>query len=179
MRTITRLRDCYGRFLAACGLVAGTMTFAVMVLVVINAVLRYGLNAPIAGTLELTESALPVMIFLSLALTQWHGGHIKVVLLTQYLPAGAQRVLAALAMLLGFVLFAWAAQAGWAMAAKSFAMGEMERGSIRFPLWPVKFVAFFGLALLAVQFLIDALFVVLGGRMPDEHEHQAESELFE
>lgn len=167
MTTLARLRDGFGGFLYLCGLIAGAMTFAVMCLVVTNALMRYGLNAPVKGTLELTESALPLMIFLSLALTQYEGGHIKVVLLTQRISPGAQRVLKVAAMLLGAVLFAWAAWAGWLMAAKSWRIGELERGSIRFPIWPIKGAVVFGLALLSIQFLIDAIYVALGGTLPD------------
>lgn len=167
MQTMESLRRRFGAFLTLCGLVAGWMTFAVMLLVVVNALMRYGFNAPVSGTLELTESALPLIIFLSLALTQYEGGHIKVVLLTQHMAPGAQRALKVFAMLLGFGLFAWAAWAGWEMAAKSWRIGELERGSIRFPIWPVKFAVFFGLLLLAIQFLIDAIYCALGGTLPD------------
>lgn len=163
MERFRSVRKGYGAFLTLCGLVAGALTFAVMCLVVANAVLRYGFNRPVTGSLELTESALPFMIFLSLALTQFHGGHIKVVLLTQRLSAPFATAMKVFAMLLGAVFFAWAAYAGLLMAMKSFAIGELERGSIRFPIWPVKFAVFFGLALLSIQFLIDAIYVVLGG----------------
>lgn len=167
MQTFENLRQGYGRFLALCGLIAGIITFAVMCLVVTNALMRYGLNQPVKGTLELTEAALPLMIFLSLALTQFHGGHIKVVLLTQHLAPGGQRGLKIFAMLLGAALFAWAAYAGWLMAAKSWRIGELERGSIRFPIWPVKGAICFGLLLLSVQFLIDAIYAALGGELEE------------
>lgn len=173
MQTIDLLRRRFGEFLGLCGTIAGALTFAVMCLVVANAVMRYGFNRPISGTLELTESALPLMIFLSLALTQFDGGHIRVVVLTQHLPQGLQRGLTVAAMILGAVLFAWAAWAGWNLAMRSLAMHEMERGSIRFPLWPVKFAVFFGLGLLAVQFLIDAIHAALGGT---PHTPQAEQQ---
>jgi TRAP-type C4-dicarboxylate transport system permease small subunit len=167
MQTFESLRQIYGRVLAICGLIAGGITFAVMCLVVTNALMRYGLNQPVKGTLELTEAALPLMIFLSLALTQFHGGHIKVVLLTQHMAPGAQRTLKVLAMLMGAALFAWAAYAGWLMAEKSFRIGELERGSIRFPIWPIKGAICFGLLLLSVQFLIDAIYAALGGNLND------------
>lgn len=174
MQTLERLRRAFGAFLNTCGQIAGWMTFAVMLLVVVNALLRYLLNSPVAGTLELTESALPIIIFLSLALTQYEGGHIRVVLLTQHLRPGPQTALRVIAMLLGAGLFAWAAWAGWIMAAKSLAMGELERGSIRFPIWPIKFAVFFGLLLLSVQFLIDALYAALGGTLPDSETEASE-----
>lgn len=174
MQTLHSLRRGYGAFLSLCGFVAGALLFAIMLLVVANVVMRYGFNSPVTGTLELTEASLPLIIFLSLALTQLRGGHIKVVLLTQHLPVGLARAAQVVAMLAGAVLFAWAAYAGWLMAMKSFAIGELERGAIRFPIWPVKFAIFFGLALLAVQFALDAIWAALGGTLEDHAEGVAE-----
>ncbi|SEL29191.1 TRAP-type C4-dicarboxylate transport system, small permease component [Roseivivax marinus] len=174
MSTLMRVRSLYGRFLKLCGLFAGLMTFAVMCLVVTNVVLRYLFNSTVPGTFELTEGALPLIIFLSLALTQFHGGHIRVVVLTQSLPEPVQRVLGIIAMLAGAVLFAWAPKAGWTAFAKSVAINEIERGSIRYPLAPVRFAIFFGMVLLTVQFLLDALTLALGGRLADAHGDEVE-----
>lgn len=171
--TVEKVRHHYGRLLQVCGLIAGALTFAVMGLVVANVVMRYAFNSPIAGALEITESALPIMIFLAVALTQYRGGHIKVALVTQHLSPASRRVAQVIAMVAGAALFAWASWAGWRMAMQSYSFGELERGAINFPLWPVKFVVDFGLALLAVQFLIDAAVVALGGELP-EHEELAE-----
>lgn len=170
MENLLRVRQSYGGLLTLCGLIAGWLTFAVMLLVVGNVVLRYGFNRPVPGTLELTEGALPLIIFLSLALTQYHQGHIKVVLLTQHLPAGLRRVLRVIAMLAGAVLFAWAAWAGWEAGLKSLKIGEMERGAVRYPLYPIKFAVSFGMILLTLQFLLDALSFTLGQDLDEETE---------
>ena len=167
MHSLMRLRAGYGRVLNLFGLTAGVILLAVMVLVVANALLRYIFNTPIAGTLELTEGALPLIVFLSLAMTQYEGGHIKVVLLTRKMPQGLRRAAVVFAMLAGAALFAWATYAGWRLAAKSIAIGEIERGSIRYPLWPIKGAIAFGMALLTVQFLIDAAVAALGGTLKD------------
>lgn len=172
MNVIVQLRTGFGRVLSLCGLVAGFILLAVMVLVVANVLLRYLFNAPIAGTLELTEGALPLIIFLSLAMTQYEGGHIKVILLTRNLSDKLQRALVVFAMLAGATLFAWASYAGWISAGKSFAIGEIERGSIRYPLWPVKGAIALGMTLLAVQFLIDALLTVFGGDLPNAESEE-------
>lgn len=174
MDTILRFRADFGRVLTLCGLFAGSLLVAVMLLVVANALLRYLFNAPIAGTLEVTEGALPVIVFLSLAMTQYEGGHIKVVLLTRRFPDRARRSAVVFAMLAGALLFAWATYAGWKLTAKSIAIGEIERGSIRYPLWPIKGAIAFGMALLTIQFLIDAAVAVLGGTLPDAEPEEIE-----
>lgn len=154
-------RHAYGRLLHFSGVVAGCVAFLMMVLVVANTVLRFFFNAPIVGTLEITESMLTVMIFLSLALTQFEGGHIHVVLLTDRFPAPLRRASRFVAMLLGFLFFAWCSYAAWGFAMKSWAIDEHEWGAISFPLYPVKFVVFAGLLLLTFQFLLDALTILV------------------
>jgi TRAP-type transport system small permease protein len=174
MESVLRLRAAYGRVLNLCGLTAGCLLLAVMILVVSNALLRYLLNAPIAGALELTEGALPIIVFFSLAMTQYEGGHIKVVLLTRKLPPTAQRVALVIALLAGAFFFAWATKAGWQLTAKSYAIGEIERGSVRYPLWIVKGAIMVGMALLSLQFLIDAALAALGGKLPEAEPEEIE-----
>lgn len=174
MNALLRVRSAYGRLLLLCGWIAGLITFATMCLIVGNVVSRYAVGVPIAGTLELTEGALPLIIFLALALTQHDGGHIRVTLVTDRLPQPVARVLAVIAMLAGVVLFSWAAWAGWLAANRSFAIGEMERGSIRFPLWPIKYAVCFGMILLSVQFLIDAVCVAAGMKPQEINPEEVE-----
>ncbi|NIZ14452.1 TRAP transporter small permease subunit [Phaeobacter sp. HF9A] len=174
MQYTMKVRAGFGRVLHLCGLLAGITLLAVMGLVVANVLLRYLFNMPVAGTLELTEGALPVIVFLSLAMTQYEGGHIKVVLLTRSLPDGLRRAAVVLAMLAGAGLFAWAAYAGWKLTLKSIAIGEIERGSIRYPLWPIKGVIALGMALLTIQFVIDAVLAALGGTLPDAEPEEIE-----
>ncbi len=142
----------YGRFLRLCGYVAGYTTFAMMLLVIANAVSRFLLNAPVSGAFEITESMLTVLIFLSLALTQFEGGHIRVVLLTQRMPSGLRKAARLFALGLGAVFFAWCTHAAWGYALSSYLINEQQWGSVRYPLYPIKFMVFFGLALLAIQY---------------------------
>lgn len=147
----------YGAFLKACGLIAGLMTLGMMVLVVCNAIGRYALNSPINGAFEVTQSMLTVLVFLSLAFTQFHDQHIRVVLIADRLPAGLRTHLRVATLLLGAVFFAWCTWGTWGFAMESYRIGEEEWGSIRYPIWPIKFVVCFGLLLLAIQFVLSAI----------------------
>jgi TRAP-type C4-dicarboxylate transport system permease small subunit len=172
-----RIRAGVGRVFNGAGIIAGGVTFIMMVLVVANALLRFAVNMPINGTLEITESSLTILIFLSLALTQYEGGHIHVVLVTRNFPPFLRRAVAFLAMGLGFVFFAWASVAAWEFAMKSLAIGEQQWGAIQYPLYPVKFVIFGGLVALAGQFAIDALGVALGEDVPGAATDAAPEEM--
>jgi TRAP-type C4-dicarboxylate transport system permease small subunit len=154
---IDRIHRYYGRVLHALGVVAGFTTFLVMLLVVCNVVSRFAFSNPIEGTLEVTESALTVLVFLSLAMTQHEGGHIKVVLLTQRLPARLARWAECAALSLGALFFGWATYAAWGFAHQSLEINEQQWGAINYPMYPIKFVIFGGLLLLSCQYALDVL----------------------
>lgn len=177
MSSYALLRRRYGALLYACGMIAGLVTFLMMLLVVANALLRFGINMPIAGTLEITESMLTTLIFLSLALTQYEGGHIHVVLVTKQLPVSLQRFTRLIAMGLGLMFFAWCTYAAWGFALKSWMIDEHEWGSIQYPLYPVKFVVFIGLLLLTIQFFLDMISALLGTDGRDEPMVTSEEEM--
>jgi TRAP-type C4-dicarboxylate transport system permease small subunit len=157
MSAFQRLYWAYGLLLRGLGMISAVATFVMMVLVVTNVAGRYLLNRPLTGTLEFTESLLVIIIFLSVALTQYDGGHIRVTLLTRRLPKTWAHALTVASMLCGAAFFAWCAYAAWIYAVQSYSFNEHEWGEVVFPLWPMKFVVFFGIALLAIQFLLDAI----------------------
>ncbi len=157
MLAFQRLYRGYGHLLRAMGVVSALATFAMMALVVANILGRYLFNKPLDGTLEFTELLLVLVIFLSVALTQFDGGHIRVTLLTRRMPKAWAQVLNVLCMLVGAAFFTWCAYAAWRFALQSWSFKEQEWGTVVFPLYPVKFVVFVGLLMLAIQFLLDAI----------------------
>jgi TRAP-type C4-dicarboxylate transport system permease small subunit len=157
MSGFRRLYRAYGRFLRVVALISAVSVFVMMVLVVVNVAGRYLLNKPLSGTLEFTESLLVLIIFLSVALTQYDGGHIRVTLLTRRLPKRWAHALSIFCMLCGATFFSWCAYAAWVFAAQAYSFNEQEWGEVVFPLWPMKFVVFIGIGMLAIQFLLDAI----------------------
>jgi TRAP-type C4-dicarboxylate transport system permease small subunit len=157
MSAFKRLYRGYGLLLRGCGLIAAFATFAMMVLVVANIGGRYLLNHPVTGSLEFTEALLVLIIFLSVALTQYDGGHIRVTLATRRLSPHLARAANILCMLAGAAFFGWCAYAAWKFAYQSWSIDEYEWGTVAFPLYPVKFVVFAGILMLAIQFLLDAV----------------------
>ncbi|MGH6727812.1 MAG: TRAP transporter small permease subunit [Pseudolabrys sp.] len=157
MVAFQRLYRGYGHVLRAMGFIAAVATFVMMALVVANIVGRYLFNKPLDGTLEFTESLLVLIIFLSVALTQYNGGHIRVTLLTRRMPKTWAHALNIFCMLAGAAFFSWCAYAAWRFALQSWSFKEQEWGTVVFPLYPVKFVVFIGLLMLAIQFGLDAI----------------------
>jgi len=163
----------YGRFLGWLGVASGLVTFAIMWLIVANALMRKVFNSPIEGSFEITEASLVLLVFLSLAYTQVKRGHIRVTLVTRHLPMVVQHWLYVFVLLVGCAFFAWCAYAAWGYAVRSYNLDEQEWGLVRFPLWPVKFSIFAGVTLLSVQYLLDAIrhaFVTRGQLRPIGYE---------
>lgn len=136
---------------------SGIILFVMMLLVVSNTLTRKFLNAPIPGAFEFTQSLLTLAIFLSLAYTQRTGGHISVDVITRHLTGGARRLTRMFGHLLGVACFAWATYANWGFAMQSLDMNEQEWGEITYPLWPVKLMICFGLAILTLQFVVELI----------------------
>lgn len=174
MSAFQRLYRGYGRLLRGFGAISAIATFIMMVLVVANIIGRYLFNKPLTGTLEFTESLLVIIIFLSVALTQYDGGHIRVNIVTRRLPQRVARILTIISMLCGCAFFTWCGYAAWIFAAQAYSFNEQEWGEVVFPLWPMKFVVFFGIALLAIQFLLDAIAETMMPIAADD-EHAMES----
>ena len=59
-------------------LVGGWVLMALMVYTVVDVVLRYVFNRPFSGSLEVTEFAMSVIVFLGIAYCGWIGGHVAV-----------------------------------------------------------------------------------------------------
>jgi len=58
---------------------------------------------------------------------------------------------------IGFLFFGWCAYAAYLDAYQAYLVGQQEWGLIRFPLWPIKFCLFGGIALISLQYLLDAI----------------------
>jgi TRAP-type C4-dicarboxylate transport system permease small subunit len=106
-QSFERLYQVYGRFVLALGMVAGAAVFAIMWLIDANVLMRKLFNQPVTGTLEITEGALVLIIFLGLAFTQRRRGHIRVTLMTRHFPKWLRDVLYVLVLLIGAGLCAW------------------------------------------------------------------------
>jgi len=90
--------------------VAGGVLAAMMVLTGVDVTLRYIFNRPIAGSYEITEFMMPIVIAFGLAYCAFEKGHVRVDLLISRLPNRAQAVMNSIASLvfLGlFVLITW------------------------------------------------------------------------
>jgi TRAP-type C4-dicarboxylate transport system permease small subunit len=112
---------------------------------------------PFPCALESVESLLVICIYMGVSIVALEGGHVSVSLLTDRFPLSVQYALDALANLLGALTFGFLAFGAWKEAFKAVSILEMRIGVYRFPLWPFKLVFAFGMTMLLIQLIINAI----------------------
>ena len=87
MRSIfLKVHRFYGKALWAAAMLAGFLTFAIMCVIDLNAVLRKLVNWPLPAALEITQSLLVGAIMLPFAYTLLKRQHVNTVFFTSMLP---------------------------------------------------------------------------------------------
>ncbi|MGB3742566.1 MAG: TRAP transporter small permease [Castellaniella sp.] len=156
----------FGRLLSVFAYISGVCCFLMMMLVTINTVGRYLFNVQVIGTFEYTEAILVLILFFAFPIAQYHGTHIHVSFLMKSFSAMVRRFVQVVTLLLSAALFSVVSYAAWTFAMDSWDIRELANGAVRFPIYPFKFAIFIGLALLTIQFLLDAGRAAVGLRVP-------------
>ena len=112
---------------------------------------------PVPGTLEITESTMVLIVFGALAYTQEKRGHIRVELLHGYMSPRIKSLMDAITHALALVFFALLGWQSIAELAYSWEIRESTMGTIRFPLYPARFLLTAGTALLIAQLALDVI----------------------
>ena len=142
-----------GRFVRFLGLLSGGILMMLMFGTVADVVLRYLFNAPFRGSLELTEFAMALIVWLSMAYCGWTGGHIAVDLLDRWLNRPALAWLPSLLSIVGAALFMFMA---WQIVLETFETMSKISNMMRIPHYPFKLAVAFGAAMFAVVLLVQA-----------------------
>ena len=119
--------------------------------------MRYVMNAPIPGHLELSALFVPVMVFTAISYTQSQGGHVGMTLLVDNLPPGIQNKVEIVTLLL--TVFTCSILSYFSF---KFAYGEYEIGNTTetppyFLTWPSAVAIPIGFALVSIRCYLQAL----------------------
>lgn len=135
--------------------VATSFICVITLVVCADVFMRYALNAPIHWVLNLSESLMLGILFLTLAYTQARKEHVGVSFVWQRVPRRAQvwlNLVAWFLSLITFIIITWqGAETAWA----AFLIKEYRFGVIEFPVWPAKMLIPVGSALLCLRLGID------------------------
>jgi TRAP-type C4-dicarboxylate transport system permease small subunit len=126
---------------------------ALVVSVCLEVVMRYFFGVPTRWVVEFSEYALLWLAFLAAAWILREEGHVKVEMLVEALPRGAQRALHVIVSLVAAgvcALFCWVSAS---YVLEVYGTGEILFRSVHVPKWAVMAVMPPGLALLALQCL--------------------------
>ena len=112
-------------------------------------------NWPVPGTLEVTESTMVLIVFGALAYAQERRGHIRVELLYTHVSARTRSLMDLVTHVVAFVFFALIAWQGFGELTYSWEIREATMGTVRFPLYPARFLLLLGAILLLLRLAID------------------------
>ena len=149
----------FGRFLRALALVGGWVLMLLMGYTVLDVVLRYVFNRPFSGSLELTEFAMSVIVFLGIAYCGWTGGHVAVDILERPLEDPRLRFVPVLLTLVSAILFFAMA---WLGAVEALTSMHRISNMMRWPHWPFQAIVAFGSAMYAITLLIQCVSTLRG-----------------
>ncbi len=122
----------------------GAATIALLTLVILyDALGRLLFNRPFAGTTELAANAMVLITFLQMPYAILHGKLLRVTFLHDRVPAGAQRMLNALAFGVGAAFFAAIAWMSLEPLVHGMQTGEFYgTDAFRIPAWPLRGATF-------------------------------------
>jgi len=137
--------------------VSATCLAAMAILGTVDVLSLNFLGIPIPAATEMISSAMPIAIMMALSYTQITRSHISVDLFKKNFSAFSSRVIEALSLVVGIVVFFLMAWGAWQLALNSFNVDERAVAAIRFQIWPIKIIFSFGITICVLQMFFDLL----------------------
>jgi TRAP-type C4-dicarboxylate transport system permease small subunit len=147
-----RLFDYVIRGMNAVGI---TLIFGVGVWICVDIFCRAVFNYPLMGTMELTKTALPAVVFLTLAYTEQRRRHVQVTLVVQHLPGRLREMVNIIGLSFSALVLSVMCAYMWGTAWESLRIKEYEGLVLRVPTYPTHLIVAFGCTMLCVQFVVD------------------------
>jgi TRAP-type C4-dicarboxylate transport system permease small subunit len=144
----------FGRILRFLALGGGVVLMLLMGYTVLDVMLRYGFNRPFSGSLEVTEFAMALIVFLGIAYCGFTGGHVVVDMLERPLKNPKLRFIPFLLTLAGAALFVAIA---WLTAVEALTSMQRVSNMVRWPHWPFQLTVALGSAMYALVLLFQAI----------------------
>lgn len=134
-------------------IVGATLVFLTMFVTTFDVVGRF-FRIPFQGTMEISEMALAVMIFLGWAYTQAEKGHISIDIFFKILPRRVRNILDIINPLLGIALLSLVAWQSikYSMDTK---VSLIRTENLGIPVWPFQFMIFIGAVTFCLQLVFD------------------------
>jgi TRAP-type C4-dicarboxylate transport system permease small subunit len=136
---------------------AAGLVFVMIFPTTLDVILRYIFNAPLPEMFQLTEFMMVAVVYLGIAYVQQLKDHIKIEIVTQWLPRKIQDALDLFGCLVGLVIFAVITWQSGRLAWEAWDTQDYTMGLVHFPLWPAKTILPVGVGLFCLRLLLDIL----------------------
>lgn len=124
-------------------------------MITIDVALRFLFNAPLPASVEISQLLQPYVVLMPMAYTLAISQHVHVGVVTNIMPPGLRAACEVFTYILDFILFAAIAWYGWHEFYDSYIVDEFMQAAIRLPWWVGKFALPAGMALIALQCLVQ------------------------
>jgi len=136
---------------------AAGLVFVMIFPTTVDVILRYIFNAPLPEMFQLTEFMMVAVVYLAIAYVQQLKDHIKIEIVTQWLPQKGQETLDLFGHLVGLVISTVITWQSGRLAWEAWDTQDYTMGIVQFPLWPAKTILPIGMGLLCLRLLSDIL----------------------
>lgn len=156
INSLISLRGLLARLSMAMCVASGIVAFLAMMVTITDITGRYAFHAPLFGAYELVELSMVPVVFLAIAAPETNGaGHIRMTMLLDYAPRAWRRSIEVMNNLLAAAVVMLLA---WRSLKYAFDTMRFQEASLllNIPKAPFLFLLTFGLALLAVQYVLNA-----------------------
>lgn len=123
-------------------------------------------NIPISGTKEIVANSVVIIVFMQVGFAVRSGSMLRADFLVLMMPPFMQRILTALALILGAVFFLFLLNAAVEPAIRSFTRGEFDgAGALQVPVWPARWAIVVGAGLAGFNYLLLSVVELFGLRI--------------
>ncbi|MBN4083130.1 TRAP transporter small permease [bacterium AH-315-B06] len=142
--------------IAVCALIA------MMLMTTVSVFGRYFFSAPIPDDLVFSEFLMIFVVFLPFSAVQAAREHVFVTIFTEWMSNEAKVVMETIGVVIGFIVFTVVTMAVWTDFLDAYEFKAYVDGPLELPEYPIRFVAFFGLALFSIRLFVDSITSVYG-----------------
>ncbi len=165
----------FASLLALSNSVASLWVMALMLLITADVVGRGFFNMPIPGVPEIVKFSVVAMFWLQIAYTLRTGKHLRTTLLLGVMPRWMQTSVLVVNCLLGIAIFGFIVWLGWGEMMVSYENDIFEgEHPVRILVWPIWATLVFGAVLMALQYLLDVVRLIVRGPYPHETQELVE-----
>lgn len=153
-------------------LIAIFATMVIMVLVSMDAILRYGFNSPLRWVFEIVTYYLMVIaLYFALSATFTHGDHVNISFLRDMLPKRLRNGLDIVWVLMSAVVLAFAAYGTGHHAMSAWTNNDFIPGYFLWPSWLSHLPIPLGFALIVLRLIHHAITLAVKGEDPSVESH--------